>query len=201
MPDYQEMKQSMKGGRTLAILEVISEGATDSVDLIKALLSAGYGASYGKIQYELRKNSSKREDRSIRKESAERYYSLLYKLKRDGLIKKNESKILRITEKGKRLLERLKNRERNQTPNTHYHAVADNRSIIIAFDIPEIERKKRNWLRLALQNIGLTRVQKSLWMGKVKLPKEFIGDLHELKLIEFVEIFEITKTGSLKHVL
>src|SRR3989344_5920780 len=113
MTDYLNLKQNMKGGRALALLEAIHGGATGSVDLIKALLSAGYGASYGKIQYELRKNSRKRVDKSTRKESAERYYSLLYKLKRDGLIKKNESKILRITENGKRLLRHLRNRKQN----------------------------------------------------------------------------------------
>jgi len=32
----------------------------------------------------------------------------------------------------------------------------------------------------------------------VKIPKDFIDNLAELKLIEYVEIFEISKSGTLK---
>src|SRR3989344_151953 len=173
MTDYLNLKQNMKGGRALALLEAIHGGATGSVDLIKALLSAGYGASYGKMQYELRKNTRAREARSVARKSIDRYYSMLYKLKRDGLIVENESKILRITKNGERLLERLKSRMQNQMPATRYRAIAHGRSVIVAFDIPEVERRKRNWLRATLQNMGLTMTQKSLWLGKGKLPKEF----------------------------
>jgi hypothetical protein len=42
-------------------------------------------------------------------------------------------------------------------------------------------------------------VQKSLWLGKVKIPEEFLVDIRKLSLLDYVEIFEITKTGSLKN--
>src|SRR3990167_838001 len=77
----------------------------------------------------------------------------------------------------------------------------NNRLIIVIFDIPERERRKRAWLRLALKNIGLKLIQRSVWMGKVKIPKEFLDDIRELHLVNFVEIFEITKSGSLNQVI
>ena len=77
----------------------------------------------------------------------------------------------------------------------------DDRLIIVIFDIPERERRKRAWLRLALKNIGLKLIQRSVWMGKVQIPKEFLDDIRELHLVNFVEIFEITKSGSLNQVI
>lgn len=71
--------------------------------------------------------------------------------------------------------------------------------IIVAFDIPEREKRKRNWLRQSLCRMGLSMVQKSVWIGRVKLPEDFIESLRHLKLADCVEIFEITKTGTLKH--
>ena len=44
-------------------------------------------------------------------------------------------------------------------------------------------------------------LQKSVWIGKVKIPKEFIDDLKELNMINYVEIFEISRGGSLRQVV
>jgi len=44
-------------------------------------------------------------------------------------------------------------------------------------------------------------IQKSVWVGKIALPEEFLRDLHRLQLISYVEIFEVTRAGSLKHIV
>ena len=44
-------------------------------------------------------------------------------------------------------------------------------------------------------------IQKSVWIGKVKIPKEFLDDLFKLRLIDYIEIFEISKAGSLKNLI
>ena len=74
------------------------------------------------------------------------------------------------------------------------------RLVIVAFDIPERVRRYRDWFRSVLENLGLTMIQKSVWMGKIKIPKALIDDLAELKLIDFVEIFEVGNEGSLTHI-
>lgn len=69
---------------------------------------------------------------------------------------------------------------------------------IIAFDIPEKFRRKRNWLRKTLAGFGFTMLQKSVWAGKAALLHEFIEDLDTLSLTPYIEILAVTKTGSLK---
>jgi CRISPR/Cas system-associated endoribonuclease Cas2 len=191
----------MKGGKTLQLLEAIAETGIRSLELAQVILESGYRASHGKLEWELQKKLNTREKRKREKESAKRYYSLLYKLRRDGLIKKDSDQMLHITAFGKQVVERLQARMRRDLPNTHYSAQASNRFIIVAFDIPETERKKRDWLREVLKTLNLTMVQKSLWIGKMKLPQNLIDDLHRVRLMDCVEIFEITKSGSLKHII
>ena len=71
---------------------------------------------------------------------------------------------------------------------------------IVVFDIPEKERSKRAWIREVLKNLDLKMIQKSVWVGKVKIPKQFIDDLDKFNMVDFVEIFEISKAGSLKQI-
>lgn len=85
-------------------------------------------------------------------------------------------------------------------PNPSYVKEDDRRSTIVAFDVPERFKEKRHWLRSVLKNLGLRMVQKSVWLGKVKIPREFIDDLKKLKILDFVEIFGITKGGTLEEV-
>ena len=81
-----------------------------------------------------------------------------------------------------------------------YEKESSERVTIVIFDIPEKERRKRDWLRAVLKNLGLKMIQKSVWIGKVKIPEALIKDLKRLNLIECVEIFEVSRTGSLEHI-
>jgi CRISPR-associated endonuclease Cas2 len=191
----------MKGDYTFRVLEVLAEGSRRSADLVEVFLTSNYGASYGTLQYNLQKKSAERAKTDFKRASTKRFYDLIYRLKRDGLIQINKNETLDITAKGKQFWERLRKRKNANIPSNRYRSATSDRFIIVAFDIPEKERRKRNWLRSVLKNIGLTMTQKSLWLGKVKLPPELIADLHKLDMTDYVEIFEITKTGSLKHVI
>jgi hypothetical protein len=55
-------------------------------------------------------------------------------------------------------------------------------------------------MRSALKNLGFRMIQKSVWVGKVTLPEDFLSDLRQLNLISCVEIFEVNKAGSLRHI-
>lgn len=198
----------MKGEITLKILEAIEGVSLTAVDLCVAILSSGYGASYGKLQYEMAKIKDERDRKFIKKQfkndERQKYYKLLYKLKKDGLIKEEEKhnkKIFIITNKGKEKLYKLKNKliQRKELPEIFYNKESGNNFIIVAFDIPELHKKKREWLRAVLINLGFKLLQKSILIGKIKIPKKLIEDLRKLKLIDYVEIFEISKSGSLKQ--
>jgi DNA-binding transcriptional regulator PaaX len=95
-----------------------------------------------------------------------------------------------VTNNGKTYLKE-KNRQRllsylispfkkNQTP-----------SIIISFDIPEKNRKVRNWLRNQIKIFGYKMLQQSLWIGPGPLPKEFLRRLEDLKIRKNVKTFKI----------
>ena len=137
-----------------------------------------------------------------------RFDVMLSKLKKDGLLKaeNNGNASIKLTSKGKKYLTLLNRRRVDALPGNSYDidksgSRSRDKLIIVIFDIPECERRKRAWLRLALKNIGLRLIQQSVWMGKVKIPKEFLDDIRELHLANFVEIFEITKSGSLNQVI
>lgn len=97
--------------------------------------------------------------------------------------------------KGEKKVGELKNR----LPNRHYKKEDKKSLIIMSFDIPEKLRRKRNWLREVLRNLGFNMIHQSVWIGKSKIPKHMIDDLERIKILEFVEILEISKTGTLKN--
>jgi hypothetical protein len=198
----------MKGEITLKILETASETILSAGDLIAAILGAKYGASLSTIQYRANLRQSNRENKQTHKKKREqikqKYYKLIYVLKKDGLIKEVEGEdksVLIITKKGTDKIVALRNKKRRALPNIYYKKENAINLIIVMFDIPEKERRKRAWLRAVLKNLGLKLIQKSVWIGKTKIPQPFLKDLADLRLINFVEIFEITKTGSLKHII
>ena len=83
----------------------------------------------------------------------------------------------------------------------YYPKEKGNKVIIVMFDIPEEYTKKRTWLRMVLGNLDFKMAQKSVWIGKTKIPKELIADIMKMKLEGFVEVFEVGSTGNLKHVI
>ena len=70
------------------------------------------------------------------------------------------------------------------------HAV---KNTLVAFDIPENNRKARSWLRNQLQIFNYTILQQSLWCGPGPLPKDFLLRLRDLGLAEKVKIFTVRK--------
>ncbi len=197
-----------RGDKILKVLEAVGNGVSDLSALFEAFLRAGYGASQGKISYEF----SRARDRnaaflnSLRQDINEKlkFQKLLSKLKNDGLVRfgtRKGSKKFSITQKGLKKIKELSARRSRALPRvTDYKKQSDSVFTIIAFDIPEKEKRKREWLRAVLKNIGFIFIQDSVSIGKVKVPAEFLDDLKDLKILDFVEIFQITKLGSLKHI-
>ncbi len=197
-----------KGDIILKVLDIIEHFTFGTADLFGAFLDAGYGASYGKIQYQASKrqnnNNWLEKEAELKQKAKQRYHNLIYSLKKDGLIEekiKGGRKFFTITKKGKGKILLLKNKNKKMLPATSYQKESSDKFTIIAFDVPEIEKKKREWLRAVIKNLGFKMIQKSVWIGKIKMPKEFLDDLLKLRLVNFVEIFEISKSGSLEQIL
>ena len=200
--------KNMPRSLVFLILEKLKEVSVGSAELLEVILESPYGTSLSGFEYNLRKKQSARQQREDREKEEkllqQRYYSLVYKLEKGGLLKRTKkgprNKILEITQNGLKKLIHLRKKKLSQLPPGTYPKGNVNTFVIIAFDIPEKERRKRAWLRSVLKNLGLRIIQKSVWLGKVKIPEDFLEDLRDLKLTTFVEIFEITKTGSLEHI-
>ena len=126
-------------------------------------------------------------------------YSLLSKLQKQNLIekqRKGQKTYWITTQLGRKKLNRFKNVLR--FPKLFYKKERDNGLNVVIFDIPEDQKTKRNWLREALLALNFSMLQKSVWVGKNKIPEDFLKDLAILGLNDFIHIFKIAKTGTIK---
>lgn len=198
----------MRGDKVIGILQALKDSALDSANLFEAFLSAGYGASRSRMEYLMREGKRKHQADKARFEEfareRQKFYNLIYYLKSDGIISEavyDGKKWYAIAEIGKRKLSRLLTKKNNRIPQSQYPAVSGNKFTIIAFDIPEKEKKKREWFRETVGRLGYKAIQRSVFLGKTKIPQPLLDDLRKLQMMDYVEIFEITKTGSLRHLI
>ena len=68
--------------------------------------------------------------------------------------------------------------------------------MIVIFDIPERERRKRNQLRRELVYLGFKKLQQSVWIGQTQIPEEFIKELKEKDILPYIHIFSVEKKGT-----
>ena len=66
-------------------------------------------------------------------------------------------------------------------------------SIILSFDIPESNRKTRNWLRNQIKIFNYKMLQQSLWIGPGPLPQLFLKRLDKLDIRKNIKIFPINR--------
>ena len=191
----------MKGDITLKILEML-EGSGNFMEDLFTIFTSPYGSSMRAIDKRLDRRERERRGSPSEHNENHRFRSLIYQLKKDGLIRislQKDQKYFSITEKGKNILDRLRKRKKELLPLSTYIPHNDDTLKIVIFDIPEKERRKRRWLTVVLQNLNFKRVQKSVWIGKTVLPEQLLHDLQRLHLLSYVEIFAISKKGSLKR--
>ena len=120
--------------------------------------------------------------------SKKRFTELLYLLRQDGLaeeVGKGANKIVNITRKGIEWLNKFNTRPHMTTPTYASDAIKSEQVIIISYDIPERLRIYRNWLRIALRGMKFMPVQQSVWVGKIKLPSDFIADITRYELEKY----------------
>ena len=212
----------MRGEKFLNILEKLGKAGKTIGELIEAMTKIGspifpsYGTSLRQglravdafserrlnREFERKREREKLEAEQKRKQ---RVYEYLSKLKTQGFIKEaleGDRRVFTISPSGIQKLEQLKKDIALALPDTrHYIFVASPTVVIVSFDVPDKQARKRYWLRSALYHFKFKKLQQSVYIGKGVLPEEFLSDLVRLNLTECVEIFSINKTGSLRHVL
>ncbi len=193
----------MKGDLSLKILEAIEEVPAAIGDL-GYIFTLPYGTSMSRMLRELdRRRWSREGARAVMGSERRRQFNLLlYRLKRDGLVNRKTSvggEWLSITSRGLKVLERLRKRKNVFAAEPgKYEKASDSALKIVVFDVSEKQRQKRDWLRAALVNLGFRMLQKSVWTGKVKLPEDFLRDLERANMLDCVEIFSVSKSGTLR---
>ncbi len=182
------------------ILEVLQGGAEITIVLIDAMTS-GYSESYKKLKRYQRGSVSLKSGWSKNYPESQKFYSLLYHLKKQGLIenkKDGKSSLWRIMPAGVKKLVDIKKRKTFSISSISYREESDTLKII-TFDIPAKEGKKRFWLRAVLKKLGFKMLQKSVWLGKKKIPESFMNDLRERGMIDYVHVLAVNKTGSIRE--
>src|SRR3989344_5543725 len=189
----------MKGEKTLKILEMLEISARNMGQLIDAMTS-GYEESYRKLRT-MQPTHDAPLTNKLRKRWQERQRARVFLnyLKEDGLIKLEKNNVV-ITARGGIRLGGLRDKIRQAPTRPDYQPSPGVGVVLVIFDVPEKQKRKRVWLRAALKQLGFQMVQKSVWFGKVKIPNNFLEDLRKHKIMDCVEILAITKTGSLKRV-
>ncbi|MFY9462606.1 MAG: hypothetical protein WAP52_00260 [Candidatus Sungiibacteriota bacterium] len=133
----------------------------------------------------------------------QQFYKRLHYLKRQGLVVKRDAKGEKrwiLTQRGaKRLREyRQLRADPFSSVNTNFSAPKGGGITIVAFDIPETERRKRGWLRISLVEMGFEPLQKSVWMAAGGVSEDFLHALRERRLLDAVHIFAVTQHGTIK---
>jgi phenylacetic acid degradation operon negative regulatory protein len=123
----------------------------------------------------------------------------IYSLKKDGLISRASTGEISITTEGRKFLSKVKKEILPIGKYVNSKEILPDKSLkIIIFDIPEKERRKRDWLRSVIKNLGFRQLQQSVWAGNNPIPEDFIEDLNEFNLLQFVEIFSVGKRGTIE---
>lgn len=186
-------------GISVRILEILEDEALTTIDILSAILSSGYGASYSKLNQTLESTKTKRKKLSSETINRQRFSNLISKLKRENLISRNNDG-WKITRYGKNKLKQIRELGKNKISTSPFYEKKNaNNFTLIIFDIPEIYKEKRNWLRWALTNMDFKILQKSVWIGKVVIPNEFLRDLKILKIFNYVHIFSVFKSGTIEE--
>ncbi len=187
--------------KILEILQAQAEATTDLFDV----LTSSYGESYRKMRRTINYGPRRfKTDWTFEYRQRRQFYSLLNQLKNQGLISKKISdttrgSIWKITKKGLEKLNLAKKEKVFSKKNINYKKESDNKIKVVVFDIPEKERHKRVWLRAVLISLNFSLLQESVWIGKSKIPEELIFDLRRRKMLPYVQIFEINKSGTIKQ--
>jgi hypothetical protein len=186
----------MHGEIKYKILDVLEDGAMAIIDFHNSIMSVGYGASLGKLEYEQEKRNEKRWQYQRDRENRRKLQKYISKLKSDGLIIENSTEYVSLSKKGKEKLSMYK--QKISVNKNNYKKELGSKVIIISYDLPIIFKRERDILRDVLKILGFNMIHQSVWIGKIKIPKQFVIDLEKMKILEYIEILEVTKTGSLK---
>lgn len=188
----------MKGEIIYKILGVVEQSAFATADILEILF-----ADKREVYRRMHRNQPKYRESFVEKlKEDQKFYNLLNYLQRKGLVKKERGGagfLWKITQRGKEKMKNLKEQLLKRPAKKKYPIRKIKRVIIVSFDIPEYNRKQRDWLRETLKGLGYKMIQKSVWVAKIELPIEFLEDLKKYNLLNNVHVFSINQKGTISN--
>jgi len=170
----------MRGEVTLKVLSILENAIYNIADFNAVFLNTSKADHRALQKWKPKQRETISGNILEHRRQSKRMYSLLDRLCADGLIKKeelNDKILLRITSTGRAKLDASKKQQAIALPDFDYHAESNSEVVIISYDIPEPEKRKREWLRSVLKINGFQMMHKSIWIGKIKMPPKFVKDL------------------------
>jgi len=198
----------MKNLRTKFVLEAAEKLGKFSIEILDFLITSHpkhykkirRQMLYGSFYNELFEKPEKLTYEEYKKIEAQRFYNILRHLQKEGLVRKSKEEknsFWSITEKGKKKLKFINEQFVLKLPSKLYKKESDNNLKIIIFDIPEEDSRKRKWLRNNLVALNFSKLQKSVWAGENKLPEDFISDIKDMNIFQYIEIFSVNRMGTI----
>jgi len=68
------------------------------------------------------------------------------------------------------------------------------KNLIVIYDIPEEQKKERDWFRRQLKNFEYIMIQRSVWVGPSPLPKDFLDYVKLIGLKKQLKTFKLAKS-------
>lgn len=124
--------------------------------------------------------------------SVRSFSAVLSRLRQEGLVVKSK--------KGKRFAWALTSKGRSSINTSRLPiepAKEDGIPRLVMYDVPEVDKRKRELLRAHLVVLGYRQLQKSVWLGYAPLPQEFMELVRDYKLNDMVHILSIHKQGTI----
>lgn len=117
------------------------------------------------------------------------FYNELWRLSKKGFIKKDTGR-WSVTNTGKEYLDGQK--RVLLTFNSPFTKNSP-RTLLLMFDIPELRRVERAWLRKHLKKFQYIMIQKSVWVGPYPLPRDFVVYMKEIKIEDCIKTFKLAR--------
>ena len=175
----------MRGDILYKILYTLEDTGIISFNLLLANFRASKGRYFSSstFSYETDRLDKKHHEYRFDREEKRRMQNYISKLRKEGLVAGKEDAI-KISEKGKDKLKKLGNKRKLNK--LYYRPQIGKRLIIVSYDLPVAFNKERHIIADILKSLGFNLVHRSVWIGKVKLPADFIEALKNMNVIKFV---------------
>ncbi len=115
----------------------------------------------------------------------------LLRLQEYGLVAKSDG-IFSLTKKGKSLADKILGYKQRLEEEW------DGKYRLVIFDIPEIYRHHRNWLRQELYFLGYKRLQNSVFVSKLSLTEDIIKEIKEREIENYINYLLVEHIYDLK---